>query len=467
MKIKLKFEIKSDNNDEIIEESETLILNKECNGVEDIGLSISESKEILKYLQFNVVKAQADKYMNNYNHCDECKKKMRKNGYNSILFRTLFGNISLKSPKLYNCDCKSSNQKTFSPLITLFSERTSPELLYFESKLSSLMSYEMSEKIIKDFFPVDKKLNKSSIRLKTLEFARRCEDELGEEQVIFINGCQLDWDKLPPADDPITVGIDGAYIKQWKKRKKHFEVITGRSITADKESKYFGFVQRYDKKSKRRLYEVLNSQGMQQNQEIIFLSDGEEALSRLQQYLNPNACHVLDWFHITMKITVLNQFIKGLIKIDKTIGNEIEKCLMSTKWNLWHGHVRRAFEIFEDLEALTYEFEDKYNNFGKLIKHINEFHTYIKRNSPMIPDYSTAYHAGYPISTAFVESTVNSFIAKRFSKKQQMQWTEEGVHLLIQIRAKILNKELKGIFKKKYNNFMIESEEKVLNDKAA
>ncbi len=54
MKIKLKIEIKSDNN-EIIEESETLILNKECNGVEDIGLSISESKEILKYLQFNFV----------------------------------------------------------------------------------------------------------------------------------------------------------------------------------------------------------------------------------------------------------------------------------------------------------------------------------------------------------------------------------------------------------------------------
>jgi len=54
VKIKLKIEIKSDNN-EIIEESETLILNKECNGVEDIGFSISESKEILKYLQFNFV----------------------------------------------------------------------------------------------------------------------------------------------------------------------------------------------------------------------------------------------------------------------------------------------------------------------------------------------------------------------------------------------------------------------------
>ncbi|MCP4987825.1 MAG: ISKra4 family transposase, partial [Colwellia sp.] len=57
--------------------------------------------------------------------------------------------------------------------------------------------------------------------------------------------------------------------------------------------KYFRLVQRYDNKPKRRLYEVLKSQGMQDNQEIIFMSDGEEAVWNLQQYLNPNAIHVL------------------------------------------------------------------------------------------------------------------------------------------------------------------------------
>ncbi|WP_372365329.1 hypothetical protein [Candidatus Uabimicrobium sp. HlEnr_7] len=60
----------------------------------------------------------------------------------------------------------------------------------------------------------------------------------------------------------------------------------------------------------------------------------------------------------------------------------------------------------------------------------------------MIPNYGKIWRAGYPISTTFVESTVNSFLAKRFSKKQQMQWSEEGVHLLIQIRSKTLNGEL-------------------------
>jgi hypothetical protein len=36
------------------------------------------------------------------------------------------------------------------------------------------------------------------------------------------------------------------------------------------------------------------------------------------------------------------------------------------------------------------------------------------------------------VSTAFVKSTVNQVIAKRFVKKQQMRWIPRGVHLLIQ-----------------------------------
>jgi hypothetical protein len=32
------------------------------------------------------------------------------------------------------------------------------------------------------------------------------------------------------------------------------------------------------------------------------------------------------------------------------------------------------------------------------------------------------------ISTAFVESTINQVVSKRFVKKQQMQWSQKGVH---------------------------------------
>jgi hypothetical protein len=36
------------------------------------------------------------------------------------------------------------------------------------------------------------------------------------------------------------------------------------------------------------------------------MSDGEKELQRLQVYLSPRANHILDWFHVTMRITVLH-----------------------------------------------------------------------------------------------------------------------------------------------------------------
>lgn len=58
------------------------------------------------------------------------------------------------------------------------------------------------------------------------------------------------------------------------KKKTCFEVITGKSILGDQLSKCFGFVQGYDKKAKHHVFELLKSQGLQLNQEVVFLSDG-------------------------------------------------------------------------------------------------------------------------------------------------------------------------------------------------
>jgi hypothetical protein len=66
------------------------------------------------------------------------------------------------------------------------------------------------------------------------------------------------------------------------------------------------------KTTKRRLFEVLKSQGMQPNQQVAFLSDGVDTVRDLQLYLNPNAKHLLDWFHITMRLNVMHQMSSGL-----------------------------------------------------------------------------------------------------------------------------------------------------------
>jgi hypothetical protein len=75
-------------------------------------------------------------------------------------------------------------------------------------------------------------------------------------------------------------------------------VIVGKSVPAEGVAKCFGFVQSYDAKPKRRLFDLLQSQGMQMNQQVTFLSDGGDTVRDLQLYLNPQAEHLLDWFHL-------------------------------------------------------------------------------------------------------------------------------------------------------------------------
>jgi hypothetical protein len=47
----------------------------------------------------------------------------------------------------------------------------------------------------------------------------------------------------------------------------------------------------------------------------------------------------------------------------------------------------------------------------------------------------------------------------RFCKKQQMQWSKEGAHLLLQTRVRTLNGELGTIFKRWYPDMDLEVEE--------
>jgi len=64
---------------------------------------------------------------------------------------------------------------------------------------------------------------------------------------------------------------------------------------------------------------------------------------------------------------------------------------------------------------------------------------------------------GETISTAFVESTINEVVAKRMAKKQQMQWTYEGAHYLLQTRTAVLNDELHKHFERWFPGFGINS----------
>jgi hypothetical protein len=86
-------------------------------------------------------------------------------------------------------------------------------------------------------------------------------------------------------------------------------------------------------------------------------------------------------------------------------------------------------------------FSETYARFNPLVKALAALRTYIVNNRHLIPDYGQRYHQGEAIASGFVESTVNEVVSKRFCKKQQMQWSKSGAHLLLQTRVKTLDGE--------------------------
>ena len=71
---------------------------------------------------------------------------------------------------------------------------------------------------------------------------------------------------------------------------------------------------------------------------------------RCSSYLNPEAEHYLDWFHITMRLTVMGQYAKGLDTTQQT-REETLKSLESVKHYLWHGNVARTRDKIEDIHC--------------------------------------------------------------------------------------------------------------------
>jgi hypothetical protein len=80
--------------------------------------------------------------------------------------------------------------------------------------------------------PLGGQINTRTVRRQLQRVAERTERDLGSEEHVYIEGCPRDWGQLPRPGAPITVGIDGGYVRgrQGKSRSEgHFEVIAGKA----------------------------------------------------------------------------------------------------------------------------------------------------------------------------------------------------------------------------------------------
>ena len=96
-------------------------------------------------------------------------------------------------------------------LAELLPERTAPELAYLENKFAAMISYGLTAKLLAEVLPTGANINVAGVYRNLQRVAERMEAELGDERWQFIDGCQRDWDALPPPEPPLTVGLDGGF----------------------------------------------------------------------------------------------------------------------------------------------------------------------------------------------------------------------------------------------------------------
>jgi hypothetical protein len=258
-----------------------------------VGLSLAESKQILKRLQQTIVREQAQHYTQSNRCCPNCQGKRRIKDTYDIQYRTLFGIVTIPNLRLMHCQCSAHKTKSFSMLNDWMTEHNSPELQYIETKWASLMSYAMTTDLLKEVLPINASLNAETVRHHLHKVAQQQDDQLSD-QPRFVSGCQNTWAKLPRPGKPLTVGIDGGYVRDCNDKKSNFEVIVAKLMSDTEAPKRLGFVQKLTKPPERRLMRMLKSQGMQENQQITFLSDGADNVRNLQCLMYPEAQHVLD-----------------------------------------------------------------------------------------------------------------------------------------------------------------------------
>ena len=76
-----------------------------------------------------------------------------------------------------------------------------------------MLSYGATTKLLTELLPLEEELNAATIRNHLLEVAERSEAELEPEQVSFIEGCPAAWAGLPIPNGPLTIGIDGGFVR--------------------------------------------------------------------------------------------------------------------------------------------------------------------------------------------------------------------------------------------------------------
>ena len=211
------------------------------------------------------------------------------------------------------------------------------------------------------------------------------------------------------------MSIDAGHVRAARGHQgRTFEVMAAQVSNDDGKPVLFSGVPSDADRQRMQLNGVLTGLGMTADTEVTILSDGADGPRSLGEATSTGTVyHVLDWFHLAMRIQHAAQCAVGWP------ANAVGHCRNRAKfadsvehirWRLWHGQTRRALCLIQrTLAAVNAKADGKTvaaRSAAKLAKALIALETYVSGLVDPIIDYASAWQDDEPFSTSPTEGAV-------------------------------------------------------------
>ena len=362
---------------------------------------------------------------------------------------TLFGRFEVKAPRIRRCACNAKSDVVLggplSPLADYFPDRSTPELRRLQAELGARHSFREAARILETFLPCAKQVN-TSVRNRLGKVAREiCDSEQTEPLVPSAA-------KEAPA---LTVFLDGAHIRcRPEYQKRHLDVVVGKIESHDR-CRRFGLVQQAVLSPASQLRRDLMSLGWDREQTVTVISDGEPALPNLvRNAVGGKVRHILDWWHISMRIQHVENAVKGLLQSRGFSGIPVlfKRPAETLRWYLWHGKVLTATTSLQwlivDCARLVTDDRVATEATRRVQARCRDLYSYLANNMDNLTNYGKRHRRGLPVFSSRAEGCVDDIGNTRMGKRRRMRWSPKGAHRVAVVRAAVLDGRLTGAYQR-------------------
>jgi hypothetical protein len=251
---------------------------------------------------------------------------------------------------------------------------------------------------------------------------------------------------------PMVVSLDGAHIRAVPGfQVRHFEVTVGREETEQEPARHFAVAPNVQATRPGTIGNALRARAWLPGRDVVVLSDGDPALvESVRSAARDNVTHILDCFHISMRVRHVEQALAGLLGSDpehKGPLRYVEFDVARLRHLIWNGYGNEARRALRDItqiagNAIWLNAQGGKARIERLIQLPGELQTYLTLNAAALADYGRRHRAGLRIATFGAESVMNSMVNARMNKRRQIRWSPQGSDRVLQVRADVIDGRL-------------------------